>query len=87
MKTMTAIEFRRNLPSILKGSKNQDEIQITYRGKLAGKFSPPEEASAPIEERDALFVVLDELAAMADPNEPMHEPLTNEEIDRLIYGI
>lgn len=77
MESVTMLEFRRQTDDVLRRLRNGERLLLTYRGRPVATLEPVNDG--PITADDP-FYSLDELA---DENAP---PLTNEEMDRAVYG-
>lgn len=74
------LEFRRNTRSAVAALRRGERLLLTYRGEAVARLEPvvPE---APVVPDDDPLLRVDDFAV----DGPGH-PLTNEEIDRLVYG-
>ncbi len=77
MKTVSLLEFRKKARTVLNCVKRGQSVVLTYRGKPVARLEPMTSRSAP--EPDP-FYSLDRLAAVGG------ESLSNDEIDRAVYG-
>ena len=78
MKTITMLELRQRARSVVREVAAGQRYLVSYRGKTVMKLEPPDPPrSRP--PKDDPFYRLAELA------EPGAGPLTNEEMDRIIY--
>lgn len=73
------VEFRRNARRALDAVRRGERLLLTYRGKPIARLEPVRPEAAEVAEDDPLLRVDD--FAVAGPG----GPLTNQEIDRLIY--
>lgn len=83
VKTVTLLDFRRNAAAILERVEAGEECLLTRRGKASVRLvpaNPPEPGVLPPD--DPVFRMSD-FVGKADEAQ---EPLTNEGIDRLVYG-
>lgn len=71
------LEFRRQTDSVLRRLRNGERLMLTYRGRPVARLEPV--SAGPLTADDP-FYTLDQIA---DDNAP---PLTNEEMDRAVYG-
>jgi prevent-host-death family protein len=77
MKTVTMLQFRRQADEVLRQVGKGQVFVLTYRGKPVARLEP---VVAPPHAEDDPCYRLDELASATA------QPLTNAEIDRLVYG-
>jgi antitoxin (DNA-binding transcriptional repressor) of toxin-antitoxin stability system len=77
MKTVTMLDFRRHADAIIRKVRQGQSLILTYRGQRVLRLEPMEEASIP---EDDPFYTLPRSA------EPGGKPLTNAQIDRIVYG-
>ena len=77
MKTVSMLEFRSEAEAILKQVGRGQAFVLTYRGKPIARLEPIAEPE--IRDDDAIY----RLASLASPEA---KALTNQEMDRLIYG-
>jgi prevent-host-death family protein len=77
MKTISMLEFRQQAESVIKMVQQGQQFVLTYRGAPVARLEPIISASAP---SDDPFYKIDALA------DDTGESLTNEEIDRDLYG-
>ncbi len=77
MNTVTMLEFRRDAERILGRVRRGQRLVLTYRGKAVAQLLPVEQEAPPPD---------DPLYQLADHAEPGGESLTNEQIDRIVYG-
>lgn len=78
---LTMLELRQNSGAVMRGLKKGIKYRLTFRGRTVGRIVPDDEATGKIPKDDPIFH-LDDYAG--------HGPagrLTNEEIDRLVYGL
>lgn len=80
MKTVTMVEFRRNARRWLDAVRSGERLVLTYRGKPVARLDPIR-GEVPVVPDDDPLLRIDDFAV-----EGSGEPLTNEEIDRLLYG-
>lgn len=78
MKTVSLLQFRRDAEGVLRKVQRGQRFVLTYRGKPVARLEPI--PAAKISADDPFYT----LCELADTN---IEPLTNEEIDRIVYGI
>lgn len=78
MKKVTMLEFRRRAESVLEQVRKGQGFLLTYRGKPVATLQPVVEQRS-ISSDDPIYH-LDELAS------DTAEPLTNAEMDRIVYG-
>jgi prevent-host-death family protein len=71
-------ELRLNFDRILKAVKQGQSLTLTYRNKPLARIVPLKEEQL-LSEDDPIY-------CMYEHAEPIGPPLTNEEMDRLIYG-
>ncbi|MBI3466334.1 MAG: type II toxin-antitoxin system Phd/YefM family antitoxin [Planctomycetes bacterium] len=76
MKTVSMLEFRKQADSVLKQVRRGRAFILTYRGKPVARLEPI--ASEAVSRDDPIYRI-DELASETA------EPLSNAEIDRIIY--
>ena len=77
MKTITMLEFRRRAESILRAVRDGQEFLLTYRGKPVARLEPV--ADRAVSSDDPIY----RLAELASDK---LGPLSNEEIDRIVYA-
>ena len=77
MNTVTMLEFRRDAERILRRIRRGQRLVLTYRGKAVAQLLPVEQPTPPSD---------DPLYRLVDHAEPGGESLTNEQIDRIVYG-
>jgi prevent-host-death family protein len=76
MKTLSMLEFRNRAEAVLAMVSKGQNFVLTYRGKPVARLEPIEARRI---EEDPIYG-LDELASTKA------EPLTNGDIDRMVYG-
>jgi antitoxin (DNA-binding transcriptional repressor) of toxin-antitoxin stability system len=74
------LEFRRNSKDVLSAIQRGESLILTYRGKPIARLEPILESPPPIPPDDPLLNIDD--WAVDGPG----GDLTNEEMDRIIYG-
>ena len=77
MDTVAMAEFRRNAEAIIRKARQGKRMILTYRGKPVMRLEP---ISDELPDSDDPFYALAELA------DPKGKTLTNEQMDRIIYG-
>ena len=77
MRTVTLVEFRKNAEGVLRRIRQGESVLLTRRGRPAARLEPVGASSV---ELDDPIYHLGTLAAARGKS------LTNEEIDRVIYG-
>ena len=77
MKTISLLEFRQKMQAVLSYVQKGQGVLLTYRGKPVARLEPVTNRSAG---HDDPFYSLDRLA------EDRGESLTNDEMDRVVYG-
>lgn len=77
MKSVSLLEFRQKAQSVLSYVQQGQGVILTCRGKPVARLEPVAERPA---SQDDPFYSLDELA------DPDGKSLTNDEIDRVVYG-
>ncbi len=83
MKTVTMLEFRRDAASIIRTVQTGESLLLTYRGKPAVRLEPVEtEAQGPTRSLLSLCDLAKQWDGSADSTQ-----LTNEDIDRIVYGL
>ena len=80
MKTLSMLEFRRNARRALAALSRGERFLLTYRGKPVARLEPIRPEPSAVPEDDPLLRV-DDFAV-----DGAGGPLTNAEIDPLIYG-
>ncbi len=83
MKTVTMLEFRRDAEAVIRQVQAGEPLLLTYRGKPAVRLEPVEQES---EKRKKSLLSICELGERLVPPGPT-TTLTNEEIDRIVYGL
>ena len=78
MKTISMLEFRKKAEAILNRVRAGQGYVLTYRGKPVARLEPI--ANGEIPDDDPLYM-LPQLAVEGG------ESISNEEIDRIVYGI
>lgn len=78
---LTMVELRKNAAGVMRGLKKGVRYRLTYRGRTVGRIVPESEATQEIPPDDPIFHLED--YAGPGPGGRM----TNEEIDRLVYGL
>lgn len=78
---LSMLELRQNSTEIMAGLQSGVKYRLTFRGKTVGKIVPVESASGEIPPDDAIFHMEDYVG------EGPKGHLTNEEIDRVVYGL
>lgn len=77
MKTISMLEFRRNSDRIIRGARAGERMILTFRGKPLYRLEPC------VEEKPAGTDPFYRLADLADKTA---KPLSNREIDEIVYG-
>jgi prevent-host-death family protein len=77
VKTVTIVEFRNNLEATLRRVARGEGVLLTRRGRPVARLEPVPDRKVGLE--DPIY----SLAALAVDG----EPLSNEEIERELYGI
>jgi len=77
-KTVTMLQFRKDAEAVLRQVAKGRAFVLTYRGKPVARLEPLREDV--ISADDPIYDLYKEAS-------PTAEPLTNEEIDRIVYGI
>ncbi len=77
MDTVSMAEFRRNAEAIIRKARQGKRMILTYRGKAVMRLEP---ISDELPDSDDPFYALPELA------DSRGKTLTNEQMDRIIYG-
>lgn len=80
MREMSMLEFRRNTRDAVAALRRGERLLLTYRGKPVARLEPVVPEASRVPEDDPLLRVDD--FAVDGPG----QALTNEEIDRLVYG-
>ena len=75
------VEFRKNSAAVMRGLKKGVKYRLTCRGRTVGRIVPESDAAQEIPPDDAIFR-LHEFVSDGPAGK-----LTNEEIDRLVYGL
>lgn len=83
MKTVTMLEFRRDAEAVIRTVQAGEPLLLTYRGKPAVRLEPVERESG--NGKDSLLSMC-ELAEQWDGSAESPQ-LTNEDIDRIVYGL
>lgn len=86
MKKVSMLEFRRDAESIIRKVQQGKRMLLTYRGKPVLKLEPLEGTNAKAGSKKKTLLSLCELGERLVPSGP-ETHLTNEEIDRLVYGL
>jgi antitoxin (DNA-binding transcriptional repressor) of toxin-antitoxin stability system len=83
MKKVTMLEFRRDAEGVIRKVQAGTGMVLTYRGKPVMKLEPikSEEGNEKKKSLLSLLELADKWDSSADST-----PLTNEDIDRLVYG-
>ena len=77
MTTVSMLEFRQNAESIVRRAQQGERMVLTYRGKPVMRLEPFEERAP--DEDDPFY----KLADLADSK---GRDLTNQQMDKIIYG-
>jgi len=77
VKTVSLLEFRRKAQAVLSYVQKGQGVVLTYRGKPVARLEPVTSRTA---DQEDPFYSLNRLA------DARGESLTNEEIDRVVYG-
>ncbi len=77
MKSVTMLQFRKRADGVLKQIAKGQTFVLTYRGKPVARLEPL--GAEAISADDPIY----QLAQIASPTA---EPLTNADMDRVIYG-
>lgn len=88
MKTVTMLEFRRDAASVIRTVQTGESLLLTYRGKPAVRLEPVEDApseAAPSGETNLLLSLCELGEKWAEPGPTTS--LSNEDIDRIVYGL
>lgn len=80
MKTITMLDLRRDAKRWIEAVRRGERFVLTYRGEPVARLEPVRPEGTEVPEDDPLLRIDD--FAVDGPG----ERLTNEEIDRLIYG-
>ena len=75
MKTVSMLEFRRDAEKIIRQVQRGQPMLLLYRGRPVLRLEPVREA---IQEDDAAYAI----TSHAVPG----EPISNQEIDKVLYG-
>ncbi len=78
---LSMLELRQNAAEVMAGLESGVKYRLTYRGKTVGKIVPAETAESEISPADAIFHMEDFVSRGPKGH------LTNEEIDRVVYGL
>ena len=76
MNEVSMLEFRRNAKAVIQRALRGQRIILTYRGKPVLRLEPIE--SGTVDQDDPIY-------SLADLADPEGEPLSNREMDRIIY--
>lgn len=77
MSSISMVELRQDAEGVLRRVKQGEQLILTYRGKPVARLSPFDSATPPAD---------DPFYRLADSAADGGESLTNEEIDKIIYG-
>jgi antitoxin (DNA-binding transcriptional repressor) of toxin-antitoxin stability system len=77
MKTVSMLEFRRHAERVIQQLRRGERLVLTYRGEAVARLEPI--ADPQIEATDPFYA----LGRLADRG---GEPLTNRQIDEIVYG-
>lgn len=77
MKTVSLLEFRQSAQAVIRYVERGQSVVLTYRGKPVARLEPMTRRAASPEDS---FYSLDQLA------DARGESLTNDEMDRVVYG-
>jgi antitoxin (DNA-binding transcriptional repressor) of toxin-antitoxin stability system len=77
MKTISMLEFRRDSDRVIRSARAGERMLLTYRGKPLFRLEPclPEKPAGE-----------DPFYRLADHADPVAKPLSNREIDEVVYG-
>ena len=78
MKTVTMLDFRTRAEEIIQQVQKGEEMILTYRGKPVLRLQPLGQREIA---DDDPFYAIDDLATADGPS------LTNQDMDKLVYGI
>lgn len=85
MKQVTMLEFRRDAEGVIRKVQRSQGMVLTYRGKPVMKLQPIDESESKAESgRNSLLSLCELGERLVPPGPETH--LTNEEIDRIVYG-
>jgi prevent-host-death family protein len=77
VKTVTMLEFRRDAEKIIDQVRKGQRMLLTYRGKPVMRLEPMQEPAA---DGDDPFYALGEIGG------PIGDTLSNNKMDRIVYG-
>ncbi|MDZ4659903.1 MAG: hypothetical protein SH868_20190 [Bythopirellula sp.] len=86
MKKVTMLEFRRDTEAIIRKVQQGKGMVLTYRGKPVLRLEPIQSNGVQKEKSSKTLLDLCELGERLVPPGPQIA-LTNDEIDRLVYGL
>ncbi len=77
MATVSMVELRRDAEGILQRVGRGERLVLTYRGRPAARLEPFTESATPAD---------DPIYRLAELSVDQGGPLTNEEMDAIVYG-
>lgn len=77
MKTVSMLDFRKQAENVLRSVAKGETFVLTYRGKPIARLEPI---------GDKAISADDPIYGLAELASESAEPLTNSEIDRIVYG-
>lgn len=78
MKTISMLEFRRNSERVIRSARAGERMILTYRGKPLFRLEPCVQLE---------LAAGDPFYRLADHADKTAKPLSNREIDEVVYGI
>jgi len=78
---LSMLELRQNAADIMKGLDQGMKYTLTYRGRTVGKLIPPPQAAQSVPNDDAIYHLEHFISDGPEGS------LSNDDIDRVIYGL
>lgn len=86
MKEVTMLEFRQNAEAIIRKIQQGGGMLLTYRGKPVLKLEPVKLKNKKVAKKNDSLLTICELGEKLIPPGPP-SALTNQDIDKLVYGL
>ena len=81
MEKVTILEFRRDAEAVIRKVRQGKSLILTHRGKPVMRLEPIQDRT--IDKNDPFYGISE--LAVPDESTPNESPLTNEEIDAIVY--
>lgn len=86
MKEVTMLEFRQNAEAIIRKIQQGGGMLLTYRGKPVLKLEPVKLKNKKVAKKNDSLLTICELSQQWDSSADSSQ-LTNDDIDRIVYGL